>query len=256
LSLQRTSYAVVSLIGSLMLFGCQGQAAVGGRTALLKVVVVTGGHDFEAGPFQEMFSSFKGMAVTFAAQADDSELFEDVAGWDYDVIVLYNMSQKITPERQKHLLQLVHRRGVGIVALHHCLAAFPRWDGYADLIGGRYFLSEQSLGGRSYPASTYKHDERIQVHVADPGHPVTKGIQDFEILDEVYKGYAVLPTDHVLLQTDHPLSEKAIGWVSHGGPGRVVYLELGHDGKAYANEAYRRLVRQAIEWCSAKGNQS
>ena len=254
MSLQRTAYTVVSLLGSLMLLGCQGPAVGGRQSGPIRVVVVTGGHDFEAKPFQEMFVAFPRMTVTFAPQQDDSEVFEDIAGWDYDVIVLYNMSQKISPERQKHLLQLVHR-GVGVVALHHCLAAFQEWDGYADLIGGRYFLSERSFGGRSYQPSTYKHDEHVQVHVADPGHPVTRGIQDFEILDEVYKGYAVAQTDHVLLQTDHPLSEKAIAWVSHGGPGRVVYLELGHDGRAYGNETYRRLLRQAIEWCSARKGQ-
>jgi uncharacterized protein len=253
LSLQPTLSAILAL-SILPLAGCQHPATPATASGPIKVVVITGGHDFEEQPFREMFAGFQGMAVTYAPQPDDSDTFEDIHGWDYDVIVLYNMSQKISPLRQKNFDRLI-AKGVGVVAVHHALAAFQEWDGYSRIVGGKYFLSDQSFQGRPYKQSTYKHDERIQVRVADPLHPVTQGIRDFEILDEAYKGYAVAPGSHVLLTTDHPLSEKAIAWTRHEGPSRVVYVELGHDGRAYGNESYRRFLRQAIVWCSKRAKE-
>jgi type 1 glutamine amidotransferase len=254
LSPQRIWFGVVTLLAGLVLTGCQGANSSSSpvRSGPLKVVVVTGGHTFEEGPFRAMFASFKGLDVKYAPQRDDSEIFEDITAWNYDVIVLYNMSQKISPQRQQNFRQLL-QKGVGLVVLHHALAAFQDWDGYADIIGGRYFLSDRVYKGKKYSTGTYEHDEWIKVHVADRQHPVTQGVSDFETLDEVYKGYFVAPGNHVLLQTDNPLSETAIGWVSHGTPGRVVYLELGHDGRAYGNPSFRRLVRQAIGWCAKEG---
>jgi hypothetical protein len=63
----------------------------------VKAVIVTGGHDFERIPFFEMFNSFCNVRYAEAQQTDHSEIFEDISDWDYDVIVLYNMTQNILP---------------------------------------------------------------------------------------------------------------------------------------------------------------
>lgn len=250
MSLPRILYGTIAcFMAALMLVGCQSMTDHHDRTKPIKVVVVTGGHDFEKEPFREMFGSLQGVAVTYAPQLDDSEIFDDVSRWDCDVIVLYNMSQKITPIRQQNFQRLV-KKGVGVVAIHHALGAFQDWDGYSQIVGGKYFLSDRPFKGSLHKRSTYKHDELIRVHVADPQHPVTQGIQDFEIQDETYKGYVVEPDSHVLLETDHPLSEQALAWSRSYGRGRVVYVELGHDSHAYGSAAYRRFLRQAIAWCA------
>ena len=170
---QAISGKIAVLTAALLLAGCQHLTADKARTGPIKVVVVTGGHDFEEGPFREMFGTFPGMVVTFAPQRDDSEIFDDVSHWDYDVVVLYNMSQKITPTRQQNLQRLV-TEGVGVVAIHHALGAFQDWDGFAQIVGGRYFLSDRLVEGTLHRQSTYKHDEQIRVHVADPRHAVTR----------------------------------------------------------------------------------
>lgn len=252
MSLQRTISRTIALsMAALVVAGCGDPTASKAKEGPLQVVVVTGGHDFEEAPFREMFASLDGMAVTYAPQKDDSEILDDVSPWNYDVILLYNMSQKITPTRQQNLLRLVDK-GVGVVVVHHALAAFNDWDGFAQIVGGKFFLTDRTFKGTSYKQSTYKHDEQIRVHVADPLHPVTQGLQDFVIQDEAYKGYRVEPDNHVLLETDHPLSERAIAWTRSCGKGRVVYLELGHDGHAYANPSYRRLLRQAMVWSAQR----
>jgi ABC-type phosphate/phosphonate transport system substrate-binding protein len=72
----------------------------GKRTEEIKVVIVTGGHDFDREPFFELFDSFEDIEYAEAVQRDESELFEDISGWNYDLIVLYNMTQEISPRRR------------------------------------------------------------------------------------------------------------------------------------------------------------
>ena len=79
-------------------------------------------------------------------------------------------------------------------------------------------------------------------------HPVTDGLDDFIIHDEVYGGFNVLPTVQPLLSTDHPESGKVIAWTNNYGKSRIIYIQLGHDHNSYRDPNYRRLIQQSIEW--------
>ena len=95
-----------------------------GGDAVVKVLIVTGGHDFERGSFFGMFDSFANVDYVEAQQKDDSEIFEYTSNVDpYDVIVLYNMSQKISEKRQKNFTDIL-KKGKGLVVLHHAMGAF------------------------------------------------------------------------------------------------------------------------------------
>ena len=56
-----------------------------------------------------------------------------------------------------------------------------------------------------------------------------KGLTDFEIFDETYKGYYVEDGVTPLLTTDEPSSTPVIGWTKKYGKARVVTLQSGHD---------------------------
>lgn len=217
----------------------------------IKAVVVTGGHEYEEEQFNAMFDSFEGIECTQACLKDESEIFEDISGWGYDVIVLYNMTQKISPKRQKNFISLLNR-GVGLVTLHHSICSFQDWPGYKKIIGGRYYLEATKENGLEYKAGTYKHDVDINVKIADTAHPVTRGVIDFVIHDEVYKNCGFESDNHVLLTTDHPDSDRSIGWVRRYGTTRVCYIQSGHDHRAYENPNYLRLVSNAIRWCATR----
>ena len=219
----------------------------------LNVVVVTGGHEFEHDPFFEIFDSIPDIHYVEANQSDDSEIFEDITGWDYDVIVLYNMTQNISPKRQDNFITLLND-GVGLVALHHSLGSFQQWPEYRKIIGAKYYLEPTQENGIKYPAGQFIHDLDISVHVEDPAHPVTKGIKDFTIHDETYSGWFFDSGNHLLLTTNHPSSNTQLVWTRNYDNARICYIQLGHDSKAYSNQNYRRLVAQAIRWCSGEEN--
>jgi type 1 glutamine amidotransferase len=213
----------------------------------LRLLVVTGGHGFDRLPFHALFAGFTNMTFRIVEHPHAHAWFASDLTSQYDVVVLYDMWQQIGPEARSNFVQ-VTTSGKGVVALHHALAAYSHWDDYAELLGGRYLFQPMVREGRSYPASSYKHDVRFRIRVADPEHPVTRGVTDYEILDETYKDYWVAPDVKPLLLTDEPTSTPVVGWAKTNGLSRWVYLQGGHDRNAWEHPAYRRLVEQAIRW--------
>ncbi|GBC96156.1 hypothetical protein HRbin16_01957 [bacterium HR16] len=217
----------------------------------VRVLIVTGGHDFEREPFFEMFRSFEGITFVEVQHPDAHARLTPEAARGYDVIVLYDMWQPISEESKAAFVKLL-RSGKGLVALHHSLASYQLWDEYRNIIGGRWYTEKWRQNGVERPPSTFQHDVQFKVHIVDKKHPVTRGMQDFNIRDETYGNFEVLPKVKPLLTTDEPTSNRVIAWTHTYGRSRVVYIQLGHDHYAYENPNYRRLVLQAIRWVAGR----
>lgn len=217
----------------------------------LRVLVVTGGHDYATNQFRKMFQDIEGLTVQTAEHPSAHALLTAEAAKSWDVLVLYDMWQPITDEAKADFVARL-KEGKGLVALHHSLANYQKWPEYERIIGGRYNLEKRTVDGVERPQSTYKHDVPFRVKVANPQHPVTKGISDFDIHDETYGLFDVAPQAHALLATDEPTSGKTIAWARNYEAARVVYIQLGHDQMAYENPNYRRLVANAIRWVARR----
>lgn len=243
------------IMGGILVCMCSCQSASGPKlsadaTNKIKVVVVTGGHGFEHDPFFAAFDSFGDITYVEAAQKDHSEFLENVNNWQFDVIVLYNMTQKISPKRRGNLKKLLDQ-GVGLLAMHHSLAAYAEWPEFKHIIGGKYILKGVTENGKTIPPSKFKHGLDMKILIEDTQHPITIGMSDFIIHDEAYGNYWFDEKgNHLILGTDHPENDKTIGWIRKYGKARVCYLQLGHDAHAYRNGNYRWLVQQAIRWCA------
>jgi len=221
------------------------------RSSAVKVAVITGGHAFDGEGFFGMFESFQDIEYVHLAQKDHSEVFEDIGDWPYDVVVLYNMSQEICPKRQRNFVNLLNK-GVGLVALHHSMAAFQEWPEYRKIIGARYLLSEVVENGISYKMSAYKHDVDIPIIIENKHHPIVKDLKDFTIHDETYRNCLVEPDNNILLATDESSSDKGICWTRKYGKSKVCYIQLGHGLEAYNNDNYRTLVANAVRWSAGR----
>jgi type 1 glutamine amidotransferase len=108
------------------------------------------------------------------------------------------------------------------------------------------------VNGVEKARSAYKEDMHFKIHVADPAHPVTRGVEDYETHDETYNLFDVAEECHPLLTTDEQLSNKVIAWAKTYQAARVVYLQSGHDHFAYENPNYRQVLRQAIRWTAKR----
>ena len=228
------------------------QAAEPVPATRIRVLVVTGGHGFEREPFLKMFQANPDITFTAVEHPNAQAQFKPEAAKAYDVIVLYDLWQKIDDAAKADFVKLV-ASGKGVVALHHCLGGYQDWPEYEKIIGGLYFLQARTVAGVVKPTSIYQEGLDLKVKVADPAHPVTAGVSaEFAIHDETYGKFELLPDSHPLLTCDAPTSDKVIGWWRNYGKARVVYLQGGHGPEAHANPNYRKLVANAIKWAAQR----
>lgn len=219
----------------------------------IRVLVITGGHDYKKEQFNEMMNSL-GTNISYRVEEFPAafSMFLPENREKYDVLVFYHMWQSITPEQAEVFSECI-KQGKPLVALHHSICAFDDWPEYINIIGGKYFHKPTEVGGRTYPACSYQHDLNFAVNVADNKHPVTKGIVDFNVFDETYKGYYVEPGVKPLLTTNEKTSETIIGWTKNYGSARVVTLQSGHDVPTFENPAFRKILSQAVVWVYNEG---
>jgi type 1 glutamine amidotransferase len=92
----------------------------------------------------------------------------------------------------------------------------------------------------------------MNVHIADTSHPITRGINDFQIHDEGYKYLGFEDDNHVLFTTNHSDSDVTIGWVRNFGKAKVCGIMLGHDHFAFKNPNFRKLVARSIRWTAGR----
>lgn len=213
------------------------------RENKIRVLIFTGGHDFDREPFFAMFAGHPDITWKEAVYPGAQQWFSEEKADAFDVMVWYDMWQEITDESKSNLVSLL-KRGKPLVALHHSAASFNEWPEAIKIVGGRYNIKPRD----GHPGSTYKHDQLMKVKIADPSHPITRFVSDFEILDETYGQLQLLPGVKPLLRTGNPASSEVISWTHAYGNSPVTYIQLGHDALSYASPAYRRLVIQAIRY--------
>ncbi len=219
-----------------------------GRT---RVLLITGGHGFEEEAFFKVFKDNSGIALTTDAHGKpDATAYERGDLLTYEVVVLYDMAGQITEPQKAKFLSLFDK-GIGLVVLHHALVSYLAWPDYARIIGGHY-PKPPAGEPQVTEAVGYQHNVEIPVVIVPRDHPITAGMKDFTIHDEIYWGFRVGKDVTPLLTTTHPKSGNPLAWTRMEGKSRVVYLQLGHDHQAYDNPNYRELVARSIQWAARR----
>lgn len=214
----------------------------------ISVLITSGGHGFEEKHFFEMFDKMPGISFHHIQLPDSMDLLRPGLEEKFDVIVMYDMMGDSISRAQKQAFISLLKKGIGVVSLHHNLGAYPDWEEFKNIIGGKYIFNPGVYNGQKYSGSSYTHDLDFIVKTADKNHPITQGVSDFEIHDETYKDFYTAPNVHVLLTTDSPLADPEIAWVLQYESSPVFYLQLGHDSKAWSNPNFSRLLQNAIHW--------
>jgi len=214
----------------------------------VRVLLITGGHGFDRKPFDALMQSLPGITVTEVKHPDALTMFRPENRASYDVVLFYDMPEAIGEQEKKDFTDCL-KAGKGMVVLHHAYCSYQNWPEYQNIIGGRYHQKPWTDSkGAMYPASTYKHDVQFRVKVVDKKHPVTKGIKDFDIIDETYCNGSVNPGVHILLATDEPSGMPSVAWTNRYGKSKIVTILLGHDNHAWTNPDFVKLLTQAIKW--------
>jgi uncharacterized protein len=165
---------------------------------------------------------------------------------DTDVFVIYAAARSLDVPEQQALADRV-ATGKGVVALHSSVVyGSDGAEGSADharaaMLGSRYI----SHG----PDGVFA---RYKVEILGP-HPITDGIENFEIEDEFYHIELIDPADvTVLAERWSSVGREPILYVRQHGKGRVCYLSLGHDLRAWANPGFHALLVRATWWAGGR----
>ena len=221
------------------------------KTPECKVLIVTGGHDFDTKAFYNMFDAMSGIVYDKAELPKDMDLLALGLEKKYDVIVSYDMNRFPITDVQRANYEKLLQNGMPLLVFHHSICGYDNWPAYREIAGGAYLFKNMEIDGKTWPPSAYKHDVEMKIAVTDKSHPITQGLDGFTIFDEAYKGVYVSPKAHVLLTTEHPLSTKQVAWTHNYGKSPVFTILLGHDKHAYGNKNLQTLIKQGIEWLAS-----
>lgn len=216
----------------------------------IKVAVVTGGHPFDVPGFRDMFNRMPQLDVyiqdldNWAMGRHDGTMFDA-----YDVFLFYNMHarnsllsvRKDMDKRIADTLAQLGEGGQGIFVSHHALLAFADMQVWSDVCN----LQDRKLQACNAGA-------RVRTCIADREHPITRGLNDWEMVDEIY--LMGLPGDasQVLLTTDHPQSMHVLGWAHQYKNARVFCYASGHDNETYIDPTFQTVVARGLEWLARR----
>ena len=221
-------------------------SCTGKKTA--HVLFITGGHGFNKEQFEVLLSK---LPVTYdhVEHPNAHKMLKGDIISKYDAVLLYDMPQEIPEEARADFITMLEK-GKGLVVLHHAFCSYDNWPEYVKIAGGRYHHFPWKKDGVEQKPSTYKYDVELDIKVEDPGHPITKGINDFSIIDEAYGNTEILPTVHPLLSTNSPLNGPLVCWTNSYGKSRVVTLTLGHGNNTWENPTFIEILSRSILWVS------
>lgn len=195
-----------------------------------------------------MFPKMQGIQYTHAEfKKGAEEKLTPAARADFDVMLFYDMYQSPDPHWDSWMQLLA--QGMPTVFLHHALGSYQKKWEHLDVVGGHALFVASVKPAQV--STVYTKDVQIPIRVADRDHPITKGVSDFTVLDEAYRGAYIRPDVHVLLTADHPKNDYVVGWTHQFLKSPIVYLQIGHDRNTYEHPMFVRLLEQSLKWAAS-----
>ncbi len=149
------------------------------------------------------------------------------------------------PVAEKALLDHV-RGGKGFALFHAASTPFQDWADYQQIVGSTWGLGQTGHGAI----------HAFKVTIKDKGHPITHGMRDIWIRDELWHRTKRQPGIHVLCEAFSARERGGSGAVepvalcTRFGKGRCFHLVLGHDVAAMRNVAWGTLMSRGTEWAA------
>lgn len=215
----------------------------------IKVLLITGDDVAPAHNWREMADATREVldkSGKFEVKVcEDAAILESKKALDrYDVVFLslYNAKTPTLADGAKENLLNYVKDGKGFAISHLSSASFKEWPEFKSLCGRNWVMGKSGHGPRSV----------FKAEIKDKDHPITKGLENFDMDDELYaKMQGDLPI-HVLVTADSDWSNKTepLAFILEYGKGRVFHETFGHDGKAIKTPSVQKLIVRGAEWAA------
>ena len=238
-----TSLALVAVLASPL----PGRAAE--PPAKIKVLLVTGDDVQPAHNWRDVSQALR--EILLSSGKFDVRVCEDAGVLDsaptlgrYDLVLLhmYNAKTPTLSAGAKENLASFVRDGKGLVISHLSSASFKEWEEFPKLCGRCWVMGKSGHGPRApFKARVVKTDS-----------PITQGLADFEVDDELYAKLQGDAPITVLVEADSPWSKKTepLVFTIQYGKGRVFHETFGHDAKGLRNPVVQQLIQRGAEWAA------
>jgi putative membrane-bound dehydrogenase-like protein len=151
----------------------------------------------------------------------------------FDGLLVYANLEKITREQEQALLDYV-AGGKGFIPIHCASYCFLNSPKYIELVGAQF---------KSHGTGTFR------TTIAEPNHPIMRGLGDFESWDETYVHHRHNDRDRIVLSYRVDKNGKEPWtWVRTHGKGRVFYTAWGHDERTWGQPSFQVLLERGIRW--------
>jgi len=218
--------------------------------SVVRCLIVTG-EDYPGHKWQETTPVLK-LALEQNGQikvdvADDLKVLRTDRPFQYDVLVMHfkNYDPNVPGREGFDTLQKFVRQGGGLVLVHFACGAFQEFKD--DFV---------KLAGRVWDPQLRGHDPHgtFRVQIVDSEHPITRGMKEFETIDELYTCLTGDTPIHVLATAKSKVDEKdyPMAFVLKVEKGRVFHSVLGHDVKAFASPQVQELFRRGCLWAARR----
>lgn len=142
----------------------------------------------------------------------------------------------MSAELEDIIVDNMENRGMGLMALH-CTCWNPEAEKFTSLMGIK--------------ANMHGPVQNVKFHTFNQKHPISKGIDDFELtLDENFGVELVDPEATPLFRTTGGSDgrNEIAGWCVEKGKGRVVGIVAGHTWEPWWNKSIREMHWRAAHW--------
>jgi type 1 glutamine amidotransferase len=226
----------------------EGNAAKNASLPRKTQVLLVTGQDYPGHPWQQTAPALKELLEKdprlSVCVLEDPHFLDSQALTRYDLVLLHFMNWEQPspgPAARENLRRFVEG-GKGLMLVHFACGAWQDWPGFKD------------LAGRAWDPKLRGHDPhgRFRVEIADPQHPITRGLDPFETVDELYTCLAGERPIHVIATARSKVDGKdyPMAFVLDCGKGRVFHTVLGHDLTAVTNSSVPELLRRGCAWAA------
>lgn len=206
----------------------------------MKVLLLGDEEKVKYHPFQKIYTLLRPALEdigSVTAWTQDREVIKNGLK-NYDVFLNYADApgEHLNSEMLKGLTEFIGNGG-GYIALH-CGVLFNNPE-YGSLVGGK-FIEHPPL-------------QELEIEIKKTGHPLTEGLTDFTIEDELYMMELVKP-ELLQIHMDCRFQGRCypMAWTKQHNNGRIVFQALGHSPTSFEHPMLVRAVTNSILWAGKR----
>jgi len=184
---------------------------------------------------------------------EEAAILETPSIRKYDLLIV--MADRRDPEfkfsegQQQAIFDFV-RSGHGYISIHGADNAAKDWlPAWKEMLGGVF--SHVGLPDGKTKKGSYT------VKIVDTQSPITQGLKDFPLKDELYYQMQMMPDVQPLATIEYQGTDWPVAWTRTFGSGRVFHTNLGHrdfgpdKDDPLRNPNLTRLIIQGTDWVAA-----